>query len=246
MFGFDDVPRLLMSAMLILPIVMFIRESGYYFVTTLLGATEKKLTIGCGPVLFQTRTIEVRRYFFMYSWMDYEELRPDSKFWHALIYAAPILSMIVIAMVVNMLIGQGVLPANTFWDIFLFYLFFYVLFETVPVYLPDGQPTNGRALFDLFWHGESSDFSKLDADTESGPMQHVSNDGSQTHSSEEASTQAQKETMENMERDQQERDDHTQPETSDDNQRSYTEAQEETMQNRDRDYQERKDRTDVK
>lgn len=42
MFGITDIPRLLMSALIILPIVMIIRESGYYLVATLLGATNKK------------------------------------------------------------------------------------------------------------------------------------------------------------------------------------------------------------
>ncbi|QQK75594.1 hypothetical protein HUG15_08475 [Salicibibacter cibarius] len=246
MFGLTDIPRLLMSALIILPIVMLIRESGYYLIATLLGSTYKKLTIGCGPVLFQRPTLEVRKYFFMYSWMDYDELRPDSKLWHGLIYASPILTMIFTAMILNALLGQGIIGENMFWDIFLFYLFFYVLFEAMPVYLPDGQPTNGRALFDLVWHGERSDFIKQDADTESEQMQHVTNDQGDTASGQTASTQAQQATMENMKRDQRERDDHTEPKTSGDLKRSYTNAQEETMQNRDRDQKERKDHARAK
>ncbi|SDI83565.1 hypothetical protein SAMN04488123_10725 [Natribacillus halophilus] len=65
MFELTDIPRLLMSALIILPIVMLIRESGYYLIATLLGSTYKKLTIGCGPVLLQRPTLEVRKYFFI-------------------------------------------------------------------------------------------------------------------------------------------------------------------------------------
>ncbi len=39
-----------------------------------------------------------------------------------------------------------------------------MLFDLIPVYLPDGQPTNGRAIFDLIWHGERSDFLKQQKD----------------------------------------------------------------------------------
>lgn len=211
MFELTDIPRLLMSAMIILPIVMIIRESGYYGVATLLGATNKKLTVGCGPMFFQTRTLEVRRYFFMYSWMGYDELQPKSNKWHGLIYASPILTMAVAASVFNILLAEEVLPTNMFWEVFQFYLFFYILFDVAPVYLPNGQPTNGRAIFDLLWHGERSDFMKKNAEEEASQMQHASENQDDDISSDEASTQAQEETIKNRDRDQEEREDHASP-----------------------------------
>ncbi|MEK3907526.1 hypothetical protein [Oceanobacillus sp. FSL W7-1309] len=72
MFGLFDLLRLLMSVLIILPLSSVLRESGYYLAATILGAKEKKLIIGSGPVLFRLPTIEVRKYFFMYSWMEYE------------------------------------------------------------------------------------------------------------------------------------------------------------------------------
>ncbi|MBB6450303.1 hypothetical protein HNR44_002286 [Geomicrobium halophilum] len=223
MFGLTDIPRLLMSALIILPLVMFIREAGYYSVATLLGATNKKLTIGCGPILFTLPTLEVRKYFFMYSWMDYDELNPDSKFWHGLIYASPILSSSIAATIINALIANGMIPSNVFWDVFLFYVFFYVLFDVLPVYLPDGQPTNGRAVFDLVWHGERSDFLKQKVQEEVSKMKETyshaqskdssEGEGSSTPS-EEASTKAQEETIENRDRDQREHGDHTDPQNN--------------------------------
>ncbi|WP_052366289.1 hypothetical protein [Geomicrobium sp. JCM 19055] len=146
--------------------------------------------------------------------------------------------MLAVATLINFLVGQNVLPANTFWDIFLFYLFFYILFDVVPVYNADGQPTNGRAIFDLIWHGESSDFVKPDANTESKSMQHISSyeDGLET------TTNAQAETIANMNRDQRNRGDHTRPETSSEHDNStYTDAQNKTIRNRNRDMKERDD-----
>ncbi|AXF55684.1 hypothetical protein [Salicibibacter kimchii] len=215
MFELTDLPRLFLSALVVLPIVMVIRENGYYLAATLLGATNKKLTIGCGPILFSTRTLEVRRYVIMYSWMDYDELNPEGKFWHIVIYASPILTMGVVAVITNSLLANGVLSSNMFWDLFLFYLFFYILFDVLPVYLPDGQPTNGRAIFDLIWHGERSDFLKKDIQDHLNPERtekdHSFGESENEVSPEDASTEAQKKTIENRDRDQEERGDHADP-----------------------------------
>ena len=184
MFGFDDLLRLLVAIFFILPIVTVIRETGYYVVATLLGATEKKLIIGSGPTMFRLKTIEIRRYFFMYSWVEYDEVRPKSQFWTVLLYASPILSNMIVGLTVNFLIGQGILASNIFWQTFLFYVFYYVLFDMLPVYLPDGQPTNGRAIFDLLWYRKKSSYTK-------------SSEENKDEQQKNADTQAQKETIEN-------------------------------------------------
>lgn len=191
MFTLIDFFYLLLSALVILPLVSIIRESGYYLVVSLLGATNKKLTVGSGPVLFRTETIEVRRYFFMYSWFEYDEINPDKKFWHGLIYASPMLSNIIVAVLINSLIVGGIIPEWGFWNQFLFYVFYFVLFDALPVYLPDGQPSNGRAIFDLIWHGQRSDYSK------------------ENEKDQEGRTQAQEETMLNRDKDERERGDHS-------------------------------------
>ncbi|RNF40402.1 hypothetical protein [Planococcus salinus] len=184
MFGFDDLIRLLIAIFFILPIVTVIRETGYYVMATVLGATEKKLIIGSGPTMFRLKTIEIRRYFFMYSWVEYDKVRPKSQLWKVLLYASPILSNMTAGLTVNFLVGQGILASNIFWQTFLFYVFYYVLFDMLPVYLPDGQPTNGRAIFDLVWHQKESSYVKsawkINDEEESG-----------------ADTQAQKETKQN-------------------------------------------------
>ncbi|WP_185970853.1 hypothetical protein [Alkalicoccobacillus porphyridii] len=237
MFSLMDWLRLFMAALFILPLVTVIRESGYYIAATLLGGTNKKLIVGSGPTLFKWHTLEVRRYFFMYSWMEYDELRPSTKFWHAFIYISPILTTSFCAILVNWLILQGTLSDNIFWTTFVFYCFYFVLFDVIPVYLPDGQPTNGRAIFDLIWHGERSDYKKMrEEKTVNEPKSEE----------ERSNTDAQEETMENRDRDDEERKDHTDtsyPQNTA-NQRSYTEKQEKTKQNRDRDEKERKDHTE--
>ncbi|WMM30703.1 hypothetical protein [Shouchella clausii] len=160
MFGLSDFLQLLMSVLIILPLATIIRESGYYLVAILLGATKKKLVIGNGPKLFSLSTIEVRRYFFMYSWMEYDELKTNRRFWHGFMYASPILTCMIVGFSINAFIAAEVLPNNMFFQTFLFYIFYFVFFDVIPVYLPDGQPTNGRAIFDLLYYGERSDYLK--------------------------------------------------------------------------------------
>ncbi|MDQ0208802.1 hypothetical protein [Alkalicoccobacillus murimartini] len=236
MFGLYDLFRLIVSALIILPITTIIRESGYYFAVTILGAKEKKLIVGSGPILFTLPTIEVRRYFFMYSWMEYEELNPSNRFWHGLIYASPIISPLVVGLLINSLLATDILESNMFWSTFLFYIFYYVFFDLIPVYLPDGQPTNGRAIFDLIWHGQRSDYMKED----------YKKDKPSTKDNRDGYTEAQEDTIENRDRDQEDREDHTDPEhkkTTEKEGKGYTNTQEDTIENRDRDQEERKDHT---
>ncbi|MBM7840031.1 hypothetical protein JOC54_003311 [Alkalihalobacillus xiaoxiensis] len=214
MFGFMDLLQLFMSALIILPIVTVIRESGYYVTAVLLGAKNKRLVVGSGPLLFSMKTIEVRRYFFMFSWMEYDELNPSSRFWHGFIYASPILSCAVVAIAVNSLLAASIIPDNMFWSSFMFYIFYFMLFDLIPVYLPDGQPTNGRAIFDLIWHGERSDFLKQQKE--------------QNEKQERSHTDAQEKTMNNRDKDKQKRNNHANPD-SNDQQDSYTQSQKETM-----------------
>ncbi|WP_197284119.1 hypothetical protein [Bacillus sp. JCM 19041] len=246
MFSPFDWLRLLMSALFYPPLTTIIRESGYYLAASILGGTNKKLIIGSGPILFTLPTVEVRRYFFMYSWMQYDELRPSNRFWHGFIYASPIITTGICAFTVNSLILSGTLENNIFWSTFIFYCFYFMLFDVIPVYLPDGQPTNGRAIFDLIWHGERSDYLK---------QQKEENENDEDDDTERSHTKKQEETMENRDRDEEERGDHTNPENDEPNNRSdssdqedtpergYTEEQEETMENRDRDEEERGDHT---
>ncbi|QQK74810.1 hypothetical protein HUG15_03785 [Salicibibacter cibarius] len=152
MFDFSDLLRLLVSVFFILPTVSIIREAGYYLAAVLLGATNKYIVVGSGPVLFRFPSIEVRRYFFMTSWITYDEIQPDHKFWHILIYASPMLSNIIVAVIINSLLGAEILGGEIFWNTFLFYTFYFVLFDALPVYQPDGQPTNGRAIYDVIRH----------------------------------------------------------------------------------------------
>ncbi|KGP91065.1 hypothetical protein N780_17565 [Pontibacillus chungwhensis BH030062] len=160
MFGFAGVIKLILSAFIILPVVSIIREGGYLIASYLLGASSSKVTVGCGPKVFNLGVFEVRRYYFMYSWCSYDTLKFDKKWAHIVIYSAPILSNVVVAIGVNALLAIDGIPMESFWTQFIFYAFYFVLFDFLPVYYPDGQPSNGRVIYDLIRHNKFPDFEK--------------------------------------------------------------------------------------
>ncbi|MCP3031903.1 hypothetical protein LF817_11160 [Halobacillus sp. A1] len=90
MFGIADLLKLLLSAFIILPVVSVIREGGYLIASHFLGAKSSKVTVGCGPRIFNLGVFEIRKYYFMYSWCTYEELKVDKNWAHLLVYSADI------------------------------------------------------------------------------------------------------------------------------------------------------------
>ncbi|SFE75593.1 hypothetical protein [Alteribacillus iranensis] len=161
MFGIVDFFQLILSLFLILPAVSIIRESGYIIAATIFGAKNKKITIGVGPKILDLSFFEIRKYYFMYSWCTYESIRYEGKWAHILIYSAPIAANFFVALVINGLLAADIL-SGSFWEKFIFYAFYFVLFDALPLYFPDGQPSNGRVVFELLKYGKRIDFDKED------------------------------------------------------------------------------------
>ncbi|MBO1002529.1 hypothetical protein [Pseudogracilibacillus auburnensis] len=153
---------MVISLFFILPIVSIIREIGYLITSKIFGAKKSKITIGSGPKLFHLSVFEVRKYYFAYSWCSYDSLRNESKLAHIIIYASPILSNLLIALLINGLLAYELLGLPNFWNKFVFYSFYFVLFDALPIYYPDGQPSNGRVIYNLLRYGRKSDFERND------------------------------------------------------------------------------------
>ncbi|MBH0231356.1 hypothetical protein [Halobacillus yeomjeoni] len=160
MFGFTDIIKLLLSAFIILPTVSIIREVGYLVVTHLFGVKSSKVTVGCGPVLFRRGVFEIRKYYFMYSWCSHTEIDSNNRWVHLLIYASPIISTIAAAVLVNSMAHAGWLQPQGFWEQFIFYALYFLLFDVLPIYYPDGKPSNGRVVYDLLRHHQLPDFQR--------------------------------------------------------------------------------------
>lgn len=158
MFGLSDLLSLIISVFIILPVVTFIRESGYFIISALFGVQNPRLTIGSGPRFRKVGIFDVRRYYHMYSWFSFDSLKRDSTFAYICIYAGPILINLVIALAINMLLANGYLADyRTFFERFIFYVFYYVLLDVVPMFTLNGKPNNGMILYEMMRYGKRID-----------------------------------------------------------------------------------------
>ncbi|MCM3759113.1 hypothetical protein M3197_16875 [Sporosarcina aquimarina] len=163
MFGISDLIALVISAFIILPVVLFIREFGYLSVTLLFGVKNPRITVGSGPRIFKFWIFDIRKYYHLYSWFSFDDIKRKSNFSYIMIYAAPILTNIIVALALNTLIANGFLQDQLrFWDRFIFYVFFYVLFDAVPMLVTNGKPNNGMIIYELIRYGKRVDYNKDD------------------------------------------------------------------------------------
>ena len=159
MFGIADLVSLVISAFIILPVVIFLREFGYLLVSWLFGVINPRLTIGSGPRILKIGMLDIRKYYHLYSWFSYDELKRKSKFTYICIYAAPILINLTLALVINFFIANGWAEEyKTFWERFVFYAFYYVLFDAVPMMTFNGKPNNGMIIYEMLRYGKRVDF----------------------------------------------------------------------------------------
>ncbi|MDN7243165.1 hypothetical protein QWY14_15280 [Planococcus sp. N028] len=161
MFGLADLLSLIISAFIILPVVIFLRELGYLIVSEVFGVKNPRLTIGTGPRLFKFGIFDIRKYYHLYSWFSFDSLKRKSNFAYVCVYAAPILTNLVVALTLNALLANGYLQEYaTFWDRFIFYAFYYVLFDVVPMKTFNGMPNNGLIIYEMVRYGRRTDYNQ--------------------------------------------------------------------------------------
>lgn len=159
MFGLNDWISLVISAFIILPVVVFIREAGYLIASFLIGAKNPRLTIGSGPRIIKMGMFDFRKYYHLYSWFAYDDLKRQSKFAYIFLYAGPILANVAVAVLINALLANGYLDDyRTFWERFVFYGFYFVLFDAVPMKTANGMPNNGMIIYEMLRYGKRTDY----------------------------------------------------------------------------------------
>lgn len=142
-----------------MPIVVFLRETGYLIVSKIIGVENPRLTIGSGPRIIKIGIFDVRKYYHLYSWFSYDAIKRKSKFAYICIYAGPILVNLLLALILNALLANGILQEHqTFWERLIFYAFYYVLFDLVPMKTLNGMPNNGMIIYEIFRHGKRTDY----------------------------------------------------------------------------------------
>lgn len=161
MFGIADLLSLIISAFIILPVVVFLREMGYVIVSMLLGVKNPRLTVGSGPRVIKIGMFDIRKYYHLYSWFSYDSLKRDGKFAYIMLYAGPILVNVVVALIINAMLANDMLEEYaTFWNRFIFYAFYYVLFDIVPMKTANGMPNNGLIIYEMLRYGKRTDYNE--------------------------------------------------------------------------------------
>ncbi|ETP67460.1 hypothetical protein AC739_06800 [Planococcus glaciei] len=161
MFGLADLISLIISAFIILPIVVFLRESGYLIASVIFGVNNPRLTIGSGPRIVKIGMFDIRKYYHLYSWYSYDSLKRKSKFVYVSIYAGPILVNLIVALTINAMLANDLLQEyETFWSRFVFYAFYYVLFDIVPMKTANGMPNNGLIIYEMLRYGRRTDYNQ--------------------------------------------------------------------------------------
>lgn len=159
MFGLADLVSLIISAFIILPVVIFLREMGYVLTSFLLGVENPRLTVGSGPRIKKIGMFDIRKYYHLYSWFSYDSLKRQGKFAYVMLYASPILVNLIVALMINAMLANGIIEEYaTFWDRFIFYAFYYVLFDIVPMKTANGKPNNGLIIYEMLRYGRRTDY----------------------------------------------------------------------------------------
>lgn len=161
MFGVSDFLPLVISAFIILPLTILLRETGYLIASALVGVKNPRLTIGSGPRAFKIGIVDVRRYYQLYSWFSYDSLKRDGKIAYIFLYASPILMTLSLALTINTALANDVFDTFiTFWERFVFYALFYLLFDVVPMKIQGGMPNNGMIIYEMLRYGKRTDYNK--------------------------------------------------------------------------------------
>lgn len=159
MFGLTDLVALVISAFIILPVVVFIRELGYLLISPIVGVQNPRLTIGSGPRIFKFWIFDIRKYYHLYSWYSYDSLRSKSRLSYVALYASPILINTGVAITINAMVANGMLQDHvTFWNRFVFYAFYFVLFDVMPMKTSNGKPNNGMVIYEMLRYGRRIDY----------------------------------------------------------------------------------------
>lgn len=159
MFGLSDFLALIISAFIILPIVVFIREFGYLAISPIVGVQNPRLTIGSGPRIMKFWIFDIRKYYHLYSWYSYDSLKRTSRFAYVALYASPIVVNLSVAFTINAMLANDMLQDNvTFWNRFIFYIIYFVLFDVVPMKTANGMPNNGMIIYEMLRYGKRTDY----------------------------------------------------------------------------------------
>ncbi|KML31912.1 site-2 protease family protein [Priestia aryabhattai] len=153
MFGWSDMPKLLFSFLIVIPLVSVIHQLGHSLMAIILGG-KVDFTIGQGRTIFRWKKIKIKSIYFLHSFCIYEKLKYDNRFAHACVYAGGTVANVASILLVYGLIMLGVLSKNLFSYQFVYFSIYYIVFSLLPFEYSETSLSDGRAIYDALRYGK--------------------------------------------------------------------------------------------
>lgn len=153
MFGWSDMPKLLFSFLIVIPLVSVIHQLGHSLMAICLGG-RIDFTIGQGRTIFRWKKIKIKSIYFLHSFCIYEKLKYDNRFTHACVYAGGTIANLASILLVYGLIMWGVLSKNLFSYQFVYFSIYYIVFSLLPFEYSETSLSDGRAIYDALRYGK--------------------------------------------------------------------------------------------
>ena len=153
MFGWSDMPKLLFSFLIVIPLVSVIHQLGHSLMAIILGR-KVDFTIWQGRTIFRWKKIKIKSIYFLHSFCIYEKLKYDNRFTHACVYAGGTIANLASVLLVYGLIMWGVLSKNLFSYQFVYFSIYYIVFSLLPFEYSETSLSDGRAIYDALRYGK--------------------------------------------------------------------------------------------
>jgi len=153
MFGWSDMPKLLFSFLIVIPLVSVIHQLGHSLMAIILGG-RVDFTIGQGKTIFKWKKIKIKSIYFLHSFCIYEKLKYDNRFTHACVYAGGTIANLASIILMYGLIMWGVLSKNLFSYQFVYFSIYYIVFSLLPFEYSETSLSDGRAIYDALRYGK--------------------------------------------------------------------------------------------
>ncbi|MBY0089300.1 hypothetical protein BTA37_09860 [Priestia megaterium] len=153
MFGWSDMPKLLFSFLIVIPLVSVIHQLGHSLMAIILGG-RVDFTVGQGRTIFRWKKIKIKSIYFLHSFCIYEKLKYDNRFTHACVYAGGTIANLASILLVYGLIIWGVLSKNLFSYQFVYFSIYYIVFSLLPFEYSETSLSDGRAIYDALRYGK--------------------------------------------------------------------------------------------
>ncbi|MAG89098.1 site-2 protease family protein [Zunongwangia profunda] len=149
MIEFWDLLKLCLAFFVIMPAISVFHEFGHVIAAKILGAKNIKIIIGSGKIIFNSKYIELRKYYFYYGYCYFENIDDKSKWRNLFIYSGGAIGNIMIALSLMYAIKNEMLTSSIFTYQFLYFSLYYIFFALFPMSYPDGNYSDGKIIYHL-------------------------------------------------------------------------------------------------